>query len=237
MSENNRKDSIKSMKNIDSANHVQGKSIYVDDIPVQQGTLYAAVFGSPHAHGKITRLNLHEARKCPGVVVILSATDVPGENQIGGIIPDEPLFAEGEVHFQGQPIAMVVAETEALAQEAAKKIEVDIDPLPIITDPREAKEKGLLFFPPRTFQLGDIEGAFQNCSYIFEGSAETGGQEHLYIETQGAYANPMEHGSIRVASSTQGPTALQRTAARVLGIPMHKIEVDVVRLGGGFGLF
>jgi xanthine dehydrogenase large subunit len=69
------------------------------------------------------------------------------------------------------------------------------------------------------------------CAHVFEGRADTNGQEHLYIETQGAYAYPTEHGSIRIASSTQGPTAVQRTVARVLGVPMHKVEVDVTRLG------
>ncbi len=223
------------MKNRDSHSHVSGKSIYVDDIPVRIGTLYAAVFSSPHAHGKLQELNLSEAKQMPGVVRIFTHHDILGENQIGGIIPDEPLFAEHEVHYQGQPIALVIADTEANAREALHKIKVDIAPLPIIVDPREAQAKGELIIPPRSFRLGDTAAAFEQCTYIFEGTAETAGQEHLYIEGQGAYAYPMENGSIRIASSTQGPTALQRTAAQVLGIPMHQIEVDVTRLGGGFG--
>ncbi|MGH2553874.1 MAG: molybdopterin cofactor-binding domain-containing protein, partial [Chitinophagaceae bacterium] len=103
------------------------------------------------------------------------------------------------------------------------------------TDPREAKKKGELIIPPRTFKLGDTDSAWKDCKYIFEGSAETNGQEHLYIETQGAYAVPQENGAIRIYSSTQGPTAVQRTAARVLSLPMNKVEVDTTRLGGGFG--
>ena len=118
---------------------------------------------------------------------------------------------------------------------AVKKIKVEIEPLPVITDPREAKEKGELIIPPRTFKIGDTTAAWAQCEYIFEGSTETNGQEHLYIETQGAYAVPQENGVIRIYSSTQGPTAVQRTAARVLSIPMHQIEVDTTRLGGGFG--
>jgi xanthine dehydrogenase large subunit len=107
--------------------------------------------------------------------------------------------------------------------------------LPVITDPREAKEKNELIVPPRTFKLGDTEKAWKECKYIFEGRADSNGQEHLYIETQGAYSIPQENNSIRVYSSTQGPTAVQRCCARVLGFPMHRIEVDVTRLGGGFG--
>ena len=105
----------------------------------------------------------------------------------------------------------------------------------MITDPRIAKEKGLLIVPPRTFKNGDSNAAFANCTHIFEGIAETNGQEHLYIETQGAYALPSENNSIKVYSSTQGPTAVQRHAAAVLNIAMHKLEIDVTRLGGGFG--
>lgn len=235
MSYSIQKNTIPTLKNIDSHNHVQGKSLYVDDIPVRRGTLYATVFDSPVAHGKIVDLDISDALNQKGVVRIFTYKDIPGVNQIGGIIQDEPLLADKEVHFQGQPIALVIAESEELARAAAWKIKVKIDPLPVITDPRVAKDKGDLIVPPRTFQLGDTKKAFENCAYVFEGVAQSGGQEHLYIETQGAYCYPTENNGIWITSSTQGPTALQRTAAKVLGIPMHKIEVDVVRLGGGFG--
>lgn len=223
------------MKNIDSYTHVRGESVYLDDIPVVNGTLYAAVFDSPVAHGKIKSLNTSEAASMPGVVRIFTVKDIPGENQIGGIVPDEELLAGTHVHFCGMPIALVVAESEEAAGTAVKKIKVEIEELPVITDPREAKEKGELIIPPRTFRLGDIDNAWKNCEHIFEGQTETNGQEHLYIETQGAYAIPQENDAIRIYSSTQGPTAVQRTAARVLGMAMNKIEVDTTRLGGGFG--
>lgn len=223
------------MKNIDSYTHVRGESVYLDDIPLVNGTLFAAVFDSPVAHGKIRSLNTTAAAAMPGVVKIFTAGDIPGENQIGGIIPDEELLASTHVHFCGMPVAIVIAESEEQARLAVKKIKMEADLLPVITDPREAKEKGELIIPPRTFQIGDTSSAWKDCEYIFEGRAETNGQEHLYIETQGAYAVPQENGAIRIYSSTQGPTAVQRTAARVLNMPMNKIEVDTTRLGGGFG--
>lgn len=223
------------MKNIDSKGHVRGESIYLDDIPVQVGTLYGDIFDAPCAHGKIKSVDYSEAEQLPGVVKILTSKDIPGENQIGGIFPDEPLFAEDEVHFWGMPIALIVAETEFIARQARKLIKIDIEELPPIVDPREAKAKGSLIFPPRTFKLGEVEQAWEQCDYVFEGSADSEGQEHLYIETQGAYAYLLENGNVKIASSTQGPTAVQRTVTKVLGIPMHKVEVDVTRLGGGFG--
>ena len=226
---------IPTLPNLDAHHHVQGRSIYVDDIPERQGTLHGAVFGSPEAHGKILKLDTSKAAQQPGVVRIFTHQDIPAENQIGGIIKDEPLLAVGKVHYQGQPVALILAEKEAQARAALHHIEMGIEPLPAMTDPREAAEKGHLIVPPRTFRLGDAEQAMGHCQYVFEGVAESGGQEHLYIETQGAYGYPMENGGIRISSSTQGPTALQRTAAKVLGIHMSKIEVDVTRIGGGFG--
>ena len=223
------------MKNIDSYTHTRGESIYVDDIPVTAGTLFGCVFGSPKAHGRIKSLDLSAALAMPEVHRILTYKDVPGENQIGGIFPDEPLMADGEVHFQGQPVAFVMADSDEAAHEACRRIKIEIEELPVITDPRKAAAVGKLIHPPRTFELGAVDATWEKCVHVFEGIAETGGQEHLYIEGQGAYAWPEENNCVKIASSTQGPTAVQKTAAKVLGIPMHKIEVDVRRLGGGFG--
>jgi xanthine dehydrogenase large subunit len=223
------------MRNIDSYTHTRGESIYLDDIPLQAGTLFAAAFPSPHAHGHIRKLDYSAAEEMEGVVRIFSYQDIPGENEIGGIVADEPLLAAEAVHFNGMPVVLVIAISPEIAYAALKKIEIEIDPLPIITDPRIAQQHNSLLVPPRHFKLGDTGSAFQQCKYIFEGRADTNGQEHLYIETQGAYAIPQEHGAIRIYSSTQGPTAVQKHTAKVLGIPMHKIEVDTTRLGGGFG--
>jgi xanthine dehydrogenase large subunit len=223
------------VSNIDSYTHTRGESIYLDDIPTQHGTLYGAVFGSPVAHGRILKLDLSKAAAMQGVIRIFTAKDIAGKNQIGGIVPDEPLMAEDEVHFNGMPVAFVVALSAEKAYAAIKKIIIEIEPLPVVTNPRIAQQNGSLIVPPRTFKLGNSAAAFEQCKYVIEGLAETNGQEHLYIETQGAYALPVENGSIKIYSSTQGPTAVQRHAAEVLGIAMHRVEVDTTRLGGGFG--
>ena len=223
------------MKNYDTIRHVKGESQFVDDILVPEGLLYAAVSCSEVAHGEIINIDISEALKVEGVKIILTAKDIPGENQIGGIIPDEELFASDKVDFIGQPIAVVIAETQLIAQEAARKIKTDINKLPVITDPREAYKAGNLIVPPRTFNLGDVENTWELCDHIVEGKVESGGQEHLYLETQGAFAYPVEGGGIKIVSSTQSPTAVQRVTARILNLPMHKVEVDVLRLGGAFG--
>lgn len=223
------------MRNIDSHSHVRGESIYLDDIPLVQGTVFACVFDSPVAHGKLISVDTSGAETSEGVVCVFTAKDLIGENQIGGIVPDEPLLVDGEVHFQGMPIAVVLAETEELARKAAKKITARIEPLEIVTDPRIAAANGDLIVPPKKFVMGDTNAAWAQCEHVFQGRTEQNGQEHLYIETQGAYAMPMENGGIRVYSSTQGPTAVQRAICRVTGLAMHQVEVDVQRLGGGFG--
>jgi xanthine dehydrogenase large subunit len=220
---------------LDAITHLRGQSVYVDDMPVINGTLFGAAYGSPVAHAHIKSIDLSTAERMPGVIKIFTAKDITGQNQIGGIIPDEPLLADGIVDFCGIPVAFVVAETVYAARAAVKKIKAEYEPLHIITDPREAQEKDELIVPPRTFSLGDTEAAFNTCDHIIEGRADVNGQEHLYIETQGAYAVPQENESIKIYSSTQGPTAVQRAVTKVLGIPMHRIEVEVTRLGGGFG--
>jgi xanthine dehydrogenase large subunit len=223
------------MKNIDSFTHVRGESLFVDDLMIRQDALIGLCFDSPKAHGKIISVDYSKAEALEGVERIFTYKDVLGENQIGGIIPDEPLWAEDEVHFWGQPIAFIVAETEAIAKKARALIEIEIDELPVITTAIEAKEKGSFINEPRSFVLGNTDESFTDCEYVIEGETFSNGQEHLYLETQGCYVVPQENGSIKITSSTQGPTQVQKTAAKVLGVSMHKIEVDVIRLGGGFG--
>ena len=224
-----------SIKNLDSYTHVRGESLYVDDVNIRQGTFHAVVFDSPKAHGIIKHVDYSKAEALEGVERIFTYKDIPGKNQIGGIIPDEPLFAEDEVHFWGMPIALIVAKNEFIARKARQLIAIDIEELPVITTAKAAKSEGQFINTPRTFRLGDTTKAFKDCDYIFEGETFSNGQEHLYIESQGAYAEPLENGNIKITSSTQGPTAVQKTTAQVLGLAMHNIEVDVTRLGGGFG--
>ncbi|MFQ5640764.1 MAG: molybdopterin cofactor-binding domain-containing protein, partial [bacterium] len=223
------------MKHLDAAAHTRGESQYVDDVPRPAGLLFAAVFSSPSAHAKITALDIEPALAQAGVAAVFTADDIPGENQIGPLIQDETLLAKDEVHYVGEPVALVVAETPEQAQKAVKKIEMRVSELPVITDPREAFAQGQIIGAPRTFALGDVDNAWEQCDVVVEGRCDLGGQEHLYMETQRARAIPLEGKCLRVDSSTQSPYAVQRTVAKILGVPHHKIEVDVKRLGGGFG--
>jgi len=223
------------MINFDAIPHTRGESVYLDDIIEPDGLLHIGVVGSSIAHGKIRKLDIEKAKGVDGVVAVLTAKDIPGENQIGSIIPDEPLLADDDVKYIGEPIVLVVAKSKKQAYKAFGNIHIEIDELPAITDPREAYKKGEIIAPPRTFLIGSPNEAWSKCDKIIEGRVDSRGQEHLYLEAQCAMSIPVENGGMTVFSSTQSPTSVQKTVAKVLGIPMHKIEVDTRRLGGGFG--
>lgn len=222
-------------KHLDAAFHTRGESLYVDDNPEPAGMLHAAIFGSPKAHGTVRRLELAFARALKGVVAIYTAEDIPGQNEVGPIFEGEVLLVEDMVEFIGQPVAIIVAETPEIAHQAKELIEIEIDELPIIVDPREAHAKGQFIAPPRTFAIGDVDAVWDECDVVVEGECEIAGQEHLYLETQRSRAIPTEGDQIRCFSSTQSPYAVQSACARICGVPQHKIEIDVKRLGGGFG--
>ncbi|MEE8583625.1 MAG: xanthine dehydrogenase, partial [Acidobacteriota bacterium] len=154
------------MQRIDSALHVRGEAEFVDDFPQPEGLLHAAVFASPAACGRVRRLSCEAARLAEGVEAVLTARDIPGENQLGPIIQDEVLLAEDEVSFVGQPLVLVVAETPELARRALKRIEVDIEEDEPVTDPREAFERGQVIGAPRTFSLGDVDSAWDACEVV-----------------------------------------------------------------------
>jgi xanthine dehydrogenase large subunit len=223
------------MTHLDTRLHATGTSRFLDDLPLPAGTLHAMVVTSPCAHGVLQQVDVMEALAMPRVRAILTAVDIPGENQIGTIVQDEPLLASGEVHFQGEPVALVIADTPEAAARARDAVKVTVSPIPAIMDPREAFAAGGLLAPPSIFCSGDTEAAWENCAVVVKGMADSGGQEHLYLETQGAVAVPMEDGRFFIRSGTQGPAYVQRITARVLGLPMNRVEVDVIRLGGAFG--
>lgn len=223
------------MKHIDAHLHVRGESQYVDDVPPPAGMLHAACFGSPVAHGRVRSVDTSDAARAPGVVHVFTAGDIPGPNVIGPVVQDEVLLANDTVGFRGQPIAFVVAESHEQARAAARLVWAEIDPLPVVTCPRQAARNEDYIVPPRSGEIGHVDDAWKDCDFVVEGSCDVGGQEHVYLETNRARAIPREDQGVTIFSSTQSPNALQKTAAGILGLPMHKIEVDTKRLGGGFG--
>jgi xanthine dehydrogenase large subunit len=215
--------------------HTSGEALYVDDLPLPPGTLYAHVVTSPHAHARILRRDRAAAAAVPGVAAVLFAEDVPGENQIGAVVHDEPLLAEDEVYCEGQPVALVLGESLEVCRRAAAALIVEYQELPALLDVREAIAQGSFHGAPHVLRRGDVDEALARSALRIQGEHESGPQEHFYLETQCALAIPGEDRTFRVYSSTQHPSEVQAKIAEVLGIRRHQVVVEVPRLGGGFG--
>ncbi len=219
----------------DARLHLTGQARFIDDLPLPPGTLHAAPCPAPFAHGLIHAIDPTPALARPGVRAVLTAADIPGENQMGVLVDDEPLLAEREFLYAGETLALVLADDPRQARAGAAAVGLDLEPLPARLDPLAAQAEGALLMPPRGFVHGDPDRAWETCAWIATGRAVVGGQEQLYLETQSALALPRDDGGVLVQTATQSPSAAQRTVARALGLPMHLVEVDVRRLGGGFG--
>ncbi len=220
----------------DSASlHVTGQARYVDDIPAPAGALHLAFGLSTIAHGRITGMDLSTVSMAPGVVAVLTAEDV-GDADCSPSAHDEPLLAQGTVHYAGQPVFLVVADSHLAARKAARLGQISYDALPALLTIEQALEADSRFEDgPRTWTKGAPDTAIADAPHRIEGRIEIGGQEHFYLEGQAALATPGEGGGMLVQSSTQHPTEIQHKVAHVLGVPMNAVRVEVRRMGGGFG--
>ena len=217
----------------DSADlHVAGEARYVDDLPEPPGTLYAALGMSTETHAKILSIDLEPVRKAPGVIAVVAAGDIPGVNNIGPALPDEPLFADDEVQFRGQPLFAVAATTVEQARRAARLAKVRYEVLEPIVTIEQALEKQTFVLPTVRMQNGDVS---KQTAHRIKGKLRCGGQEHFYLEGQVALVMPGERDTMFVHSSTQHPTEMQHFVAAALGIPDAHVTVELRRLGGGFG--
>lgn len=213
----------------------RGEARFTGDLPLPPGTLHAMVATSPQAHARFNGIDRSAALAEPGVVAVLTAADIPGTNDIGNLFRGEPLLAVEEVHCVGEPYALVVADSADAAWRGAQKLRAEWQPLPAIFDVRAAYAAGQLIQPPRTFALGDVDAAWASCTTVVSGRVELGSAEHVYMETQCALAIPRDDGGLKIHSATQSPSGVHKAVAAISGLPMHLIEVEVERLGGGFG--
>ena len=216
--------------------HVSGSARYVDDIPTPQGTLHLAFGLSSCAAGQIRSVDLSDVLACPGVHLVLEAKDLPHANDVSPSAHDEPLLADGQVHYSGQPIFLVVAESHHLARRAARlaKIEITAEPAILTIDQALAAESRFED-GPRNYTKGNAANAMHDAAHRLQGQINLGGQEHFYLEGQAALALAGDHGDMVIHSSTQHPTEIQHKVAEALNIAQHAVRVEVRRMGGGFG--
>ncbi len=225
-----------------AANLVLGKSPFVVDMQLD-GMVYGALKFSDHPRAKVVSINFKNAEKLPGVLKIITAKDIPGNRYSGLIISDWPLMIDvgEETRYVGDVIAGVVAETEAIAREAVKLIEIEYEVLKPLTDPEKAQNsdvnkihsKGNLL-SETIINRGEVETALKEADHISTGVYYTQRIEHGYMETECSIARTKEDG-VEVLSQGQGVYEDQKQIAGILNLPLEKVRVILVPNGGGFG--
>ncbi len=223
------------LKHESAVGHVTGRAIYTDEQREPSGLLSLYPVQAPHAHARVLSMDIEAARAAPGVHAVLTANDVPGENDTGPILHDEPLMPAREISYHGQAVAWIAAETEAQARAAAALVRVDYEVLPALLDMPAAIAAGAFHLPPARVERGDVDGALVTAPLRLRGELTMGGQDHFYLETHTSWASLDAEGTIQIVSSTQHPTETQIIVARVLGVPAHRVVCQCLRMGGGFG--
>lgn len=226
-----------SIQHDSAVKHVTGRAEYTDDLLEPIGTLHAALGLSKVAHGKIAAMDLSAVRTAPGVVMVMTPEDIPGENDVSpNGLHDDPIFAPGVVQFHGQPMFAVVAETRDQARRAAALAKVTYEELPFALDPIAARDAKMGYITdPLTLRRGESRAALDAAPRRIKGRMSVGGQDHFYLEGQIAMAIPGEDDEVIVHVSTQHPAEVQHMVSHALGVSANAVVVNVRRMGGGFG--
>jgi len=215
--------------------HVTGEAVYTDDIAAPRGTLSAAIGYAPAAHAVVRGVDLALVRAAPGVVAVLTATDIPAVNNYGGIKLDDPILATELIEYHGQPVFLVVADSHLNARKATRLAKWDLDVRTPILSIDEALAARSYVLDPMTTGRGDAETALASAPRRLRGSTSHGGQDHFYLEGHVALAVPLEDGQVHIHCSTQHPTEVQHIVSRAMGVADAMIRVECRRMGGGFG--
>ena len=227
-------DPSRALRHESSVGHVTGRALYADDTAQRRPMLDIWPVCAPHARALIKRRDASAARSMPGVEAVLMAEDIPGHNQVG-TGHDEPLFADKEILYHGQVVAIVVGHSARACRAAAAAVVVEYEALPPLLGIKEAIAARSFHTAPHTLARGDAAAALSKAPLRLEGEFSFGGQEHFYLETQAAWAEMGEDGTVFVSSSTQHPTEIQSVVGDVLGENRNKVVVQSPRMGGGFG--
>jgi len=220
----------------DSAHlHVSGEATYTDDIPEPRDLLHLAIGMSERAHARIKSMDLRAVRDAPGVVAVIAAKDIPGANNFGPVLHDDPIFADGLVQYVGQSVFAVAAETVDQARKAARMARIEYEDLEAILDTMDAVEKKSFVLPSETLTKGDSARALEDAANRLQGRVKLGGQDQFYLEGQIAMTLPREDGDLFVYSSTQHPGEVQHLVAAAIGKHSKDIVVECRRMGGAFG--
>ena len=216
--------------------HVSGTALYVDDIPEPSRLLHCYVGTSDVAHARVLSMDLTEVERFPGVIMTLTAADLPGSNDISPVHQsDEPVLVDDLVQYAGQPLFAVLAQSRTIARQAARLAKIEYQELPAILDIETALARQSYVLDPHVLTRGDTRSALREAPERLQGKIYTGGQEHFYLEGQVSMALPGEDGDMLVLTSSQNPSEVQQLVAHSLNKPINAITVEVRRMGGAFG--
>ncbi|MET1160844.1 MAG: xanthine dehydrogenase family protein molybdopterin-binding subunit, partial [Thermoprotei archaeon] len=235
----------------DALSKVLGEPIFTLDLAKYiRNPVFVFSVRTKYAHARIKSIDVSDAAKYPGVVKVLTYKDVPGVNDVGYVLPDQPLLADRKVRYIGDTVALIVADSYENAVEAASLVNVDYEPLEVILDPLKIVEWGGLREKPHELihdergsdvlsrykiRRGDVKKAFEEAAVVIENEYRTPMQEHAYIEPEAAIAIPEPNGGVTIYAKTQCPFDTRRAVAQVLGLPFSMVRVIAPALGGGFG--
>jgi len=215
--------------------HVTGRARYVDDHEPAVGQLHVALGQATIAHGQIKIMNLEDVRTSAGVVDIITFEDLTHETDIGPVFKGDPLLVDSVVEFMGQPLFAVAARTHREARQAVLKAKVEYAEETPQLSLSDSIANEFYVRPAYRMKRGEPKEVLLKSKHRLQGEINIGGQEHFYLEGQVACARPEEDGGITIWSSNQNPTETQHLVAQVLGVSMHRVNVIVRRMGGGFG--
>ena len=232
------------LRRVDAASKARGEARYVDDLS-EPGMLFGAVLRSPHPRARLLSLDVSAARALPGVVVVATWQDIPGNRHTGSVIADWPtMIAVGEVtRYVGDAVAVIAAETPARAREALGLIAAEYEVMDPVRSPAAALALGAPAIHSEgnvlsrmAVKWGDAEGALASAAHVVQASFATPFTDHAFMEPESALAYPPDdEGVILVRTGEQNVYDGRRYVADTLGLPLEKVRVVSAYVGGGFG--
>ena len=216
------------------AKHVSGYANYIDDLVEPEGTIYGAIGFSKKAHAIIKKIDLRNVWKSEGVVSLVTSADIDGRNDVGAVYDGDPIFPK-KVEYFGQPLFAVAAISTELARKAVLKAKITYKTLKPVVEIKEALRKKLFVLKGKKIKRGNPSKKISKSENYLKNFFTLGSQEHFYLEGQIALVIPQEDNDFKVYSSTQHPSETQQIIAKMLNQKNNTINVEVRRIGGGFG--
>ena len=228
-------------RRVDALGKVTGRAKFAADYNAGH-QLFGKVLRSKYPHARILGMDTTKAKRLEGVEAVLSAQDIPGEKVIGIVVKNQAILAADKVRYLGDGVALVAARTKEIAEAAVRLINVEYEPLPVVSDPEAALEAGAPkihgadnVFVHHKVRKGDVAAGFAQADFILERRFRTPCIEHSYLEPEAALAEPAEHGGVVVTGSVQNLFSTRRSVAAALKLDLNRVEIVQATLGGSFG--